>query len=79
MKKLQLRLNNKQMLSKEHMKTIGGGQDFTCYAIGTSLTVTVVAGNCCEAQGWCDAVAWSNAYTSSFPEGCDCPCDMNCS
>lgn len=78
MRKLKLKLEGKDFLGKEQMKKIGGGGDFFCYAIGTDYWFYMMADNCCAAQGACDGIAWSGAYSPDFPDGCDCPCDMAC-
>jgi hypothetical protein len=78
MKKLELKFGSiKEMLTKDQMKMINGGA-YICDAIGTSYNISFGADNCCQAQAACDELAWSNSYSASFPNGCDCPCAMEC-
>jgi hypothetical protein len=85
MKKLKLQFGGiKEMLTKEQMKKISGGDDpYSCYALDASGNHTGDAmgypgANCCEAQGIADAVAWGSSVGDQFPNGIDCPCDMAC-
>lgn len=82
MKKIKLKLDGREMLSKEQMKKISGGYSYLCCAIGVYpfYCVSVAADNCCSAQGICDFVAYSNAETNNFPNGGDvvCPNWPNC-
>ena len=82
MKKLELKFGGiKEMLTKEQMKNISGGNDYTCYGLGANGQYTgsgtISAANCCDAQAIADHDAW-NAPNGSFPYGIDCPCAMNC-
>jgi hypothetical protein len=73
----------KEMLTKEQMQTIAGGyvQQYECVPVdgsGPNAYVTIVSGdNCCQAQANCDSNAYSNQYSSYYPDGgevvgCDC-------
>ncbi|MEO6523816.1 MAG: hypothetical protein ABIN91_19185 [Mucilaginibacter sp.] len=85
MKKLNLQFGGiKEMLTKEQMKKINGGDDpWSCFALDASGHHTGEEScwpgdNCCEAQGLADAYAWGSSVSNQYPYGMDCPCDMVC-
>lgn len=83
MKKLELKFGNiKEMLTKDQMKMISGGDSYACYILNSNGQATpsygsITAGNCCQAQAIADYTAWGSE-SSSYPYGIDCPCDMEC-
>lgn len=82
MKKLELKFGSiKEMLSKEQMKMISGGDTYACYGLNSSGGYTgvgyITADNCCQAQAAADYNAWGS-MSGSFPYGIDCPCEMEC-
>ena len=84
MKNLALKFGSvKEMLTKEQMKMISGGDTYLCYGVNTGTygnpyMVTVSGDNCCQAQANCDSLAWSNSYSNQYPNGGNVPCDMAC-
>ncbi|MEO6523817.1 MAG: hypothetical protein ABIN91_19190 [Mucilaginibacter sp.] len=87
MKKLKLQFGGiKEMLTKEQMKKINGGDEneWPCYLldasgndIGESLFLSP-GDNCCQAQGLADAAAWGSMVGDQTPYGINCPCDIVC-
>ena len=78
MKKLKLKLDSKEMLSKEEMKKISGGYNsYMCCPVGNTNSIychPVPGDNCCQAQAACDYLAYSNSATNYFPNGGDVVC-----
>lgn len=63
------------MLSKEQMKMVKGGTEsrlYHCVALPLGpnpFYTTFGADNCEMAQALCDAIAWSDQLTNSYPNG----------